>query len=183
MNTITTRHFQPGLPAVTLEITRGGVRNHVRQVTRSVYFIGRSKDCDLVLDDPSFADVHACLLVAGSGVTIRHLGRAPHLKVNGKIILQAALEDQTLIATGPLEFRVHLRPPVSTFLDPNTALDSVARMVESMLCGKPLEAGGAAAVHADSAAAGLELSVGIPQDVDPPVWRHMSCRRAHTAAA
>lgn len=183
MNTITTRHFQPGLPAVTLEITRGGVRNHVRYVARSIYFIGRSRDCDLVLDDPSFADVHACLVVTGSGVTIRRIGDARNLMVNGKTVQQAALADQSRIAIGPLEFRVHLRPPVSKFLDPNTALDSVARMFESMLCEKRSRVGDAgSAAHAALAATDLEPSVGIPEDVEPPVWPHMSCHRLRAAA-
>ena len=51
-------HFRLKLPKVEIEIVRGRARNMVRPVTVPVYLIGAANDCDLVLGDPQFSEVH-----------------------------------------------------------------------------------------------------------------------------
>ena len=97
-------------PRVTLEIVRGRARRLVRRVTPPVFLIGAAPDCDLVLADPQFPNAYAYVYVTSEGVTVRHLGAAPALFVNGRSAESAILEDGDRLAMGPFEFAINIVP-------------------------------------------------------------------------
>lgn len=99
-------HFHPSLPNVRLEIRRGRARNLIRPIKEPVYLIGAARDCDLVLGDPQFPEIHAYLFVNEAGVSIRHIGHGPEITVDGTAVRNAPLEDGQRIRTGPFEFYV-----------------------------------------------------------------------------
>jgi hypothetical protein len=105
-------HVPLSLPRVELEVTRGRARHPLRRVEQRTYLIGAAPDCDLVLGDLQFADVHAYLLRDARGVTLRWLGQNPELTVNGQVVETAiGLADQDRLRTGPYEFKIHIHWP------------------------------------------------------------------------
>ena len=74
---------------IQLEIVRGRARNLSRAVEVPAFLIGGANDCDMVLGDPQFPDVHACLRVTPSRVVLRYLGFAPEMTVNGEPVALA----------------------------------------------------------------------------------------------
>jgi hypothetical protein len=97
------------LPQVELEITRGRVRNRVRLMRGTTFLIGSGRDCDLVLGDPQFEELHSYLLLGPEGLVLRHLGFPPELTVDGRPVRKVVLWNRARIRTGPFEFRVHIR--------------------------------------------------------------------------
>ncbi|MCE9555975.1 MAG: FHA domain-containing protein [Planctomycetes bacterium] len=167
------------LPQVELEITRGRARNLVRAMRGTTFLIGSGSECDLVLGDPQFQDVHGYLLIGAQGLVIRHLGFDPELTVDGRPVRKALLWNQARIRTGPFEFRVHIR---------NAAADS-----ELNRGGWDVVDGGAAAAELDAEGSPLRVFRGLderraPAGVasrflegrvntagrKPPLWRHIS---------
>lgn len=101
-------------PVVALEILRGRAKQRLRPVTVPVFLIGAADDCDLVLADDLFPDVHTYLYVTPRGVTLRQLGLQPPLYVNGEKTEVAALQNGESFRLGSsYEFRVHIdhHPP------------------------------------------------------------------------
>ena len=89
-------------------------------MTAKAFLIGTAKDCDLVLGDGRFPEVHA----AGgpTGVTVRWLGDGPELTVNGRqALLSAPLADGDLLKAASYEFRVRIRWPQPLRDDPYQA--------------------------------------------------------------
>ncbi|MCE9544092.1 MAG: FHA domain-containing protein [Planctomycetia bacterium] len=107
---ISAPHYLAKLPQVDLEITCGRARNRVRRISESTYIFGAGRECDLVLGDPQFEEVHGYFLLGPHGVTLRHLGFEPELTVDGRPVRDVALWNQARIRTGPFEFRVHIQP-------------------------------------------------------------------------
>ncbi len=103
----------PTLPATWAELTivRGEARNKRRRINVAAFLIGRADDCNLVLSDPQFPDVHACILLREGGVWLRHLGFMPEITVNGNVATRVRLAHGDRIRTGPYEFRVSIRGP------------------------------------------------------------------------
>jgi len=62
----------------------------------------------MVLGDPQFADVHFYLMVDQQSVTLRHLGAAPEITINGRVVASTRLLDGDRIRTGPFEFAFHI---------------------------------------------------------------------------
>ncbi len=93
---------------VELEIVRGRARETHRPVEVPAFLIGASRDCDLVLAAPRFPDVYAYLIVHAGGVSVRHLGLAPNLYVNGVLAANAELADGDRLAVDPYEFVIHI---------------------------------------------------------------------------
>lgn len=93
---------------VELVITRGRARHRVRSVTAPVFMIGTAPDCDLVLGDDRFPEVHAYLLVGQGPVLLRWLGLDPEITVNGAKVDHVSLRDMDRIRTGPYEFLVRI---------------------------------------------------------------------------
>lgn len=100
------------LPSVELEITRGQARRRVRKVDVPVFLIGTADDCDLVLGDPQFPEVHSYLFLSAEGVWIRHMGSEPAIAVEGRLVKSAQLCDGDHVRTGAYEFRVSIGSPV-----------------------------------------------------------------------
>lgn len=96
------------LPEVALEIVRGQARQRLRPVAATAFLIGAANDCDLVLGDHRFADVHSYLFRRPGQVTLRRLGFEPELSVNGQVVDFVSLADGDRIRTGPFEFRIHI---------------------------------------------------------------------------
>ena len=96
-------------PRVELEIMRGRAKQMRRPVTGPAFLIGAAKDCDLVLGDPQFPAVHTYLRRDENGCSIRSLGFAPQLYVNGRPVEAAHLANGDILRLGPYEFRVAIR--------------------------------------------------------------------------
>ncbi len=123
--------------SIELMINRGRARHRVRPVRPPVFLIGSAADCDLVLGDQRFADVHAYLLVGTGRVSLRWLGLEPELTVNGAPATHVRLEDDDRIRMGPYEFILrmtstsdsprdkarHLHPPHANFQGHAPAID------------------------------------------------------------
>jgi hypothetical protein len=175
-----------GLPSVAVEITCGRARNRVRPVQRTTYFIGAGRDCDLVLSDPQFAEVHAYLMLGVGGVTIRHLGQSPALIVNGRPVRRAILTDQSVIETGPFQFRVHIQPAAVPAPPASDAVQQVTRLLDEVAQNKlPRPVGLQLHVVDDhdaepETAAVDAVSIGVPFPTDePPPWQHMSWQQSY----
>jgi predicted component of type VI protein secretion system len=108
--------------AVSLEITRGRVRQRVRRVDRPVFLIGTSPDCDLVLGDPQFPESYAYLFVKAGKVTIRWLGTGPELSVAEEVVEAAELTDGDTVAFGPFELRVSVERSTDESREPADCL-------------------------------------------------------------
>lgn len=104
-------HFAPQPPRVELEIRGGRARNLVRAIDGPVYMIGSARDCDLVLGDPAFPEVHSYLYVRSDGVSLRHLGEGPQVAVSDTPVQSVRLRDGDVIRTGPFEFQIHIDWP------------------------------------------------------------------------
>lgn len=102
-------HVLPHLPRVTLEIVRGRARRLLRRVSPPVFLIGSAADCDLVLADEQFPEAYAYVYVTSSGVSVRHLGAAPQLLVNGRPVESAYLDDGDRLGMGPYEFQINVQ--------------------------------------------------------------------------
>lgn len=102
------------LPTVQLEIARGRAQQKCREVRGTAFLIGTAADCDLVLADPRFDELHSYLFITPTGVTIRQLGEGPALTVDGQAVRFATLDQGSLIEMGPYAFRVQVRWPQST---------------------------------------------------------------------
>jgi hypothetical protein len=95
-------------PRAWLEIRRGTARHKLRPIGGPVYLIGRSEDCDLVLADPRFPEIHAYLLLDEERVLLRFLGHGPEITVDGRPVEAVELLHGDRLRTGPYEFRLHL---------------------------------------------------------------------------
>lgn len=118
------------LPSIVLEITRGRAKHRRREVLAAAFLIGAADDCDLVLGDPRFPEVHSYLFVRTQGVTIRQLGLGPALVVGGRTVTCAALDDLDTLEMGPYEFRVLIQWPQAGAGDGN----GVGRRAEELVC-------------------------------------------------
>jgi predicted component of type VI protein secretion system len=149
-------HTQRGSQGtVELEILRGAARHRRRKVTVPVFLIGTANDCDLVLGDPAMPEVHTYLYVRAEGVTIRTLGAAPPLQVEGRPVESARLRDGNSFAIGPFAFRVHISPGTR----PPAEDDDRAACCRPSHADEDREAGAADRYGADGPAAAAVESV------------------------
>jgi predicted component of type VI protein secretion system len=96
-------------PKVSLEIERGEARRKSRPVAGPVFLVGSAPDCDLVLGDPRFSDVHWYLFLKADRVLLRCLATEPEVKVQGRPVASAALSDGDHISSGGYGFRVRIQ--------------------------------------------------------------------------
>ena len=70
--------------------------------------LGRSRDCDVVLDDPNVSRRHAELRREGDGWVIADLGSTNGVKLNGRQVDEAPLEagDEITLGLSRLQFEV-----------------------------------------------------------------------------
>lgn len=100
------------LSNVSIEIIEGQAKELVRPVDRCAFLIGSAPDCDLVLSDPAFPEVHAYLVMHNDGIVLRYLGAKPALTVNDRLVRSERLHDGDRIVTGPYEFLMHIDGPL-----------------------------------------------------------------------
>jgi pSer/pThr/pTyr-binding forkhead associated (FHA) protein len=98
------------LPQVELEILKGRANRKIRRIDVPVYLIGSAPDCDLVLADSAFPEVHTYVYVTKQGVSVRRLGEGPELKINGEAVQSASLQDGERVQLGTFEFTIHVVP-------------------------------------------------------------------------
>ena len=103
-----------GETAAFLVIERGDAKRTVRAIDRPVYVIGTAADCDMVLGDSQFADYHAYLYQRNGLITLRHLGPAPMLTVNGRVMRWGELQHLDRLRFGPYQLQLRLRPAAET---------------------------------------------------------------------
>jgi predicted component of type VI protein secretion system len=94
---------------VQLEILRGRAKNKIRRVEVPVFLIGSAHDCDLVLADASFPEVHTYLYVNRGGVSVRRLGEGPQIRVDGQEVQASPIVDGQTLHVGPFEFAVRIQ--------------------------------------------------------------------------
>lgn len=100
------------LPRVELEILRGRARNKLRRIEVPVYLIGSARDCDLVLADADFPEVHTYLYVNRGGVSVRRIAESPALAVDGRNVQSATIADGQTLQIGRYEFAVRIDRPL-----------------------------------------------------------------------
>lgn len=99
-----------GGTAAYLVIERGDANQTERPILRPVYVIGTAADCDMVLGDAQFSDYHAYIYVRDGIVTLRHLGPAPEITVNGRVVRWGELKHMDRLRFGPYQLQLRLRP-------------------------------------------------------------------------
>jgi hypothetical protein len=80
----------------------GGARH---ELDRPVLTLGRARECDIVVDDPSVSRRHAELRRGPGGFTIVDLASTNGTQLNGKKIEQATVKDGDRIMLGQTELR------------------------------------------------------------------------------
>jgi pSer/pThr/pTyr-binding forkhead associated (FHA) protein len=120
------------LPQVQLEILRGRANRKVRRIDVPVYLIGSAPDCDLVLADTTFPEVHTYVYVTKQGVSVRRLGEGPELKVNGEAVQSATLNNGERVQLGSFEFTVRVVPPPHGRLAPASELETAPAVTATM---------------------------------------------------
>ena len=99
------------LPRVELEILRGRAKQKIRRIDVPVFLIGSARDCDLVLADADFPEVHTYVYVNQGGVSVRRLGDGPELAVDGREVQSSPLTDGQTLQIGKYEFAVRIDAP------------------------------------------------------------------------
>jgi hypothetical protein len=79
-----------------------------RTVLHDPFVIGRSRDCDLVIDDPNISRQHAELRSDGESWRIRDLGSTNGVKVNRRRVDQAVLRSGDRVTLGLTDFDFEL---------------------------------------------------------------------------
>ncbi len=156
---------------VELVITRGHARQRVRSVSAPVFMIGTAPDCDLVLGDDRFAEVHAYLLIGQGPVLLRWLGINPEITVNGARIDHVSLRDMDRIRTGPYEFLVRIGSKQPNHVSPHDAVPSphMSRSIATEPSASPLGVFDPTADAASVLAFQLEqIEVALPSG-EPPI--------------
>lgn len=105
--------FKGRLPRVDLEILRGRARNKLRPVKVPVFLIGSARDCDLVLAEADFPEVHTYVYVNRGGVSVRRIAESPSLLINGREVQAAAIVDGQKLQIGRYEFEVRIDRPAN----------------------------------------------------------------------
>ncbi|HYP47618.1 MAG TPA: DUF3662 and FHA domain-containing protein [Thermoleophilaceae bacterium] len=84
----------------------GGGRRNLLSGSRVV--LGRSRECDIVVDDPNVSRRHAELRREGAGWAIADLGSTNGIKVNGRRVSEAPLEpgDRVTLGVSDLTFEI-----------------------------------------------------------------------------
>ena len=92
----------PPPPRERFALALGSVRH---ELDRRVTVLGRSKECDVVVDDPSVSRRHAEVHQADDGIWFVDLGSTNGSEVNGKRVDRARLQPGDTILVGQTEFR------------------------------------------------------------------------------
>jgi hypothetical protein len=103
------RQLEPEAPAAASPAQALLVGEGKRTVLRgSRAVVGRSRDCDLVLDDPNVSRHHAELRREGDGWLVADLGSTNGIKVNGSRVESAALQPGDRVTFGLIDLSFEL---------------------------------------------------------------------------
>ena len=80
-----------------------------RALGEAVTLIGRSRRCDVVVDDPNVSRQHAEIRLQGGSYLLRDLGSTNGTRVNRRDVRQATLQDGDRIEVGTTELRFERR--------------------------------------------------------------------------
>ncbi|MDH3226007.1 MAG: FHA domain-containing protein [Thermoleophilia bacterium] len=94
-----------GVPRETLTLVTPGGR---RRVTKRVTRLGRSRDCDVVVDDQNVSRRHAEIRHVGIEYVIVDLDSTNGVEVNGDLVTRHALADGDEVMLGATTLRVEL---------------------------------------------------------------------------
>lgn len=94
-----------GVPRETLTLVTPGGR---RRVTKRVTRLGRSRDCDIVVDDENVSRRHAEIRHVGIEYVVVDLGSTNGVEVNGDLVTRHALADGDEVMLGTTTMRVEL---------------------------------------------------------------------------
>ena len=86
------------------------LHGEVHELTKSRLVIGRSKECDLQVQDPNISRRHAEVRLEGSGYWLVDLDSTNGLQVNGRHTSRAKLESGDRITIGSTDIVFEQRP-------------------------------------------------------------------------
>ena len=127
-----------GDPGARLSVTiSDGMTVEVRLGQKEVK-IGRGREADLQLPDPSVSRLHAKVFRVGQQYFLADLRSRNGTHADGKRITQLALEDGKMFQVGP--FRIHFHRPVSGFAagEEPTVLPGTASAVAGSVAPEPV---------------------------------------------
>ena len=73
---------------------------------RPVLLVGRHPECDVRIESPKISRRHCCLGLAYDRILIRDLGSRNGVRLNGRLVQEARLEPNDVLAIGPFLFRL-----------------------------------------------------------------------------
>lgn len=79
------------------------------RIDKPVFVIGAADDCDLAIANSHLAKYHAYIFLRDHVVSLRHLGPAPVITVNGRMMRWGELQDGDLLMLGSTQVRVELK--------------------------------------------------------------------------
>ena len=91
--------------AVSLVFASGPLGGSEVSLVKPRVTLGRGKDTDVVIDDPSISHHHAAFELGASGYRVRDLGSTNGVVVNGARMALAELKHGDRIALGQIELR------------------------------------------------------------------------------
>ena len=117
----------------TLSYTKNGApqRHPLRQ---GATLVGRSPECDLLLDDVSISRRHAVFEVSADRCAIRDLGSSNGTYRNGVVVTGTELDDGDTVTLGQLPVQVHKSlDDHLTLTDNQVMLDGDATLYRSVV--------------------------------------------------
>jgi pSer/pThr/pTyr-binding forkhead associated (FHA) protein len=80
-------------------------------ISRPVILIGRHPECDVRIDSPQVSRRHCCLAMAYDRLVIRDLGSANGIRVNGRLVEEANLDQGDEVAIAHFLYRLVVAAP------------------------------------------------------------------------
>lgn len=77
-------------------------------INKPVFVIGAAEDCDLRIENSHLGKYHAYIFLRDHVVTLRQLGPAPVVTVNGRLMRWGELQNGDLLMLGSTQVRVEL---------------------------------------------------------------------------
>ena len=78
-------------------------------INKPVFVIGAAEDCDLRIENSHLGKYHAYIFLRDHVVTLRQLGPAPVVTVNGRLMRWGELQNGDLLMLGSTQVRVELK--------------------------------------------------------------------------
>jgi FHA domain len=95
------------LPRVEIEILNGSVPSAEMTISRLITLVGSSPRCKLRLQHPSVAKVDCSLLWLADGLWVVDLSGRGHVRLRGKVLRCARLENEQTLRLGRFHLKVH----------------------------------------------------------------------------